>query len=57
MGTLRTVLALLVVVAHVAGLDPDARIGMSGGAVMAVNAFFVISGFYMTLILTTKYQG
>lgn len=54
MGTFRTWLALLVVIAHI-HMDAQARVGMSGGAIIAVRIFFVISGFYMALILNGKY--
>lgn len=53
MGILRTVLALAVVVYHsfkVFGLH------MCGGQV-AVESFYIISGFYMALILNEKYVG
>ncbi len=51
MGILRFVLAAAVVCAH-AGHTPGLFV-MFGGE--AVRAFFVISGFYMTLILDSKY--
>jgi peptidoglycan/LPS O-acetylase OafA/YrhL len=53
MGVLRLLLALVVVIAHsgaVFGFAP-----LSG--VLAVQTFFMISGFYMTMILTEKYHG
>ncbi len=53
MGILRTILALAVVVYHsykIFGLR------MCGGQV-AVEAFYMISGFYMALILNEKYIG
>lgn len=55
MGTLRFVLALLVVYFHVDGAAhyglplPDGRI--------AVQMFYVISGFYMALVLNEKYRS
>jgi peptidoglycan/LPS O-acetylase OafA/YrhL len=52
MGTLRLILALLVALGHmrIAG-------GLFGvGHVIAVKAFYVISGFYMSLILNDKYR-
>ncbi len=55
MGTIRTVLALAVVIAHI-HLDTLARVGGAGAAYMAVKLFFMFSGFYMALILDTKYQ-
>ncbi len=53
-GTFRTWLALLVVIAHI-HIDQHAHVGFSGGAIIAVRIFFVISGFYMALILNGKY--
>jgi peptidoglycan/LPS O-acetylase OafA/YrhL len=53
MGVLRTILALAVVVYHsfkIFGLH------MCGGQV-AVESFYMISGFYMALILNEKYVG
>ena len=53
MGILRTILALAVVVYHsfkIFGLH------MCGGQV-AVESFYMISGFYMALILNEKYVG
>jgi peptidoglycan/LPS O-acetylase OafA/YrhL len=53
MGILRTILALAVVVYHsykIFGLH------MCGGQV-AVESFYIISGFYMALILNEKYVG
>lgn len=53
MGTLRTILAIAVVVYHsykIFGLR------MCGGQV-AVETFYMISGFYMALILNEKYVG
>jgi peptidoglycan/LPS O-acetylase OafA/YrhL len=57
MGTVRTVLALLVALSHMAAADPAANHPLTGGAMMAVNLFFIISGFYMALILKTRYAG
>jgi peptidoglycan/LPS O-acetylase OafA/YrhL len=56
MGILRTSLALAVVVSHI-HLDPDARVGFSGAAIVAVRLFFLMSGFYMAFVLHEKYQG
>lgn len=53
MGILRFLLAISVVIAHsssIFGFD------LVGGQI-AVQAFFIISGFYMTLILNEKYIG
>lgn len=49
MGCCRLALAIAVVLVHGGGFSP-----MIGGA-LAVQAFFVISGFYMALVLHTKY--
>ena len=53
MGVIRLVLALAVVVAH---SEPLFGLRFTGGLV-AVEIFFMISGFYMSMILTTKYTG
>lgn len=53
MGYLRLILALCVVIAHsnsFLGISP-----LSGS--IAVESFFIISGFYMSLILNEKYLG
>lgn len=53
MGLIRLLLALSVIVAHagsIFGLD------FLGGP-MAVQSFFIISGFYMSLVLNEKYIG
>ena len=52
MGLLRFLLAFSVVLAH-----SHAFFGFMGMGGAAVTAFFIISGFYMQLILSTKYQG
>lgn len=52
MGLLRLSLAFAVVLTH---LNLSHRFMISGGD--AVKVFFVISGFYMAMILTTKYQA
>jgi peptidoglycan/LPS O-acetylase OafA/YrhL len=51
MGVLRTLLAISVVLVHSA---PILGFSMVGG-MLAVQAFFIISGFYMSLILNEKY--
>ncbi len=51
MGFLRLLLAISVVLAHSA---PIGDIGLVGGPA-AVQAFYIISGFYMSLILNEKY--
>jgi len=53
MGLLRLLLALAVVLTHA---GPIYGIRMTGG-VASVQTFFMISGFYMALVLSTKYTG
>ncbi len=53
MGILRVLLALAVVMAHTEGLY---GLYLTGGP-LAVEIFFIISGFYMTMILEQKYAG
>ena len=48
MGLLRIILALLVVGSH---------LGAFGGATFAVKAFFIISGFYMALVIDKRYYA
>lgn len=50
MGSLRLLLAFCVVLAHAGPVY-----GFTGMGGTAVPAFFIVSGFYMSLILTTKY--
>jgi len=53
MGILRFILALSVVITHSTSI-----FGLRGvGGQIAVQAFYIISGFYMTLILNEKYIG
>lgn len=53
MGILRFILAISVVIAH-----SNSILGFSFvGGQIAVQAFYIISGFYMTLILNEKYIG
>ena len=54
MGFIRVALAVAVIVAH---FGPLLGLPFFGAGVMAVEAFFMISGFYMALILTTRYRG
>ena len=54
MGLIRIFLALSVVMQHTGGTFFGLR-GMHGFG--AVNAFFMISGFYMALVLTEKYKS
>jgi peptidoglycan/LPS O-acetylase OafA/YrhL len=51
MGTLRVALALAVLLTHL----PGARYHFVGGG-LAVQCFYVISGFYMALVLDGKYH-
>ena len=53
MGLLRFLLALTVVLGHSSSIF---GFELVGGA-LAVQAFYIISGFYMTLILNEKYVG
>lgn len=52
MGTLRLLLAISVILFHV-----NANGFQLVGGGIAVEAFFIISGFYMSLVLDTKYTG
>src|SRR5258708_24774734 len=52
MGTLRTIFALAVAIAHAGGLR--GYWPMNGDT--AVQAFYVVSGFYMALVFTEKYS-
>ena len=56
MGALRLLLALAVVVAHASPPFGVHLFEMTGGP-LAVQIFYVISGFYMALILSRKYVG
>src|SRR5258708_9845515 len=53
MGTLRTIFALAVAIAHAGGIF--GYVPMNGDA--AVQAFYVVSGFYMALVFTEKYSA
>lgn len=53
MGTLRVILALAVVVAH---CGPIFGLPFFGEGVTAVESFFLISGFYMALVIDTRYR-
>jgi peptidoglycan/LPS O-acetylase OafA/YrhL len=53
MGLIRTLLALSVVVSHTSAFFGTSFVGGN----MAVELFFIISGFYMTMILSEKYVG
>lgn len=53
MGVIRVLLAISVILGHVGPV-----LGIDGvGGVIAVKAFYIISGFYMSLILNEKYVG
>ncbi|MBK9384306.1 MAG: acyltransferase [Planctomycetes bacterium] len=56
MGVLRLLLALAVVGAHAGPPGDFAWLALTGGPT-AVQFFYVISGFYMALILNEKYVG
>jgi len=53
MGILRVLLALFVVIDHSSAIS----VFHLPGGVFAVKVFFIISGFYMTMILSKKYTG
>ena len=53
MGIIRLVLALMVVIFHLPNSDIFGYIGMNGTVV--VNSFFIISGFYIALVINEKY--
>jgi peptidoglycan/LPS O-acetylase OafA/YrhL len=58
MGTLRFLLALAVVIVHTSYVYGYSDYGLRlTGAVVSVQAFYMLSGFYMALILNTKYTG
>jgi len=58
MGTVLIFLALFVVFGHLPGLAGELNpVGHWMRAEVAVQGFFIISGFYMTLILKGKYQS
>jgi peptidoglycan/LPS O-acetylase OafA/YrhL len=54
MGILRIILALAVIVTHAGSL---AGLRFFGGGEMPVETFFLLSGFYMALVLSTRYRG
>jgi peptidoglycan/LPS O-acetylase OafA/YrhL len=54
MGSLRLLLALCVVEAHVVKFEPKSGWFLYGGT--AVQAFFILSGFYMALVLNGHYR-
>jgi peptidoglycan/LPS O-acetylase OafA/YrhL len=55
-GALRLCLALLVATAHLAAVVKAIPVWLIGHAVFAVRAFFVLSGFYMALVLSERYD-
>ena len=53
MGILRVILAIAVVISH-----SESFLGLKfTGGLVSVQIFFIISGFYMTMILDNKYVG
>ena len=54
MGLLRIILAVSVVAAHLGAIGV---VKFFDGGVMAVESFYIISGFYMALVLSTRYAG
>src|SRR5262245_49810111 len=53
MGILRLILALSVVAVHA---GPVFGLRYFGNGVMSVETFFMLSGFYMALVLATRYR-
>jgi len=53
MGIIRLILALTVVAAHSTAIFGSTLVGGK----IAVQSFYIISGFYMSLILNEKYVG
>jgi peptidoglycan/LPS O-acetylase OafA/YrhL len=56
MGTFRTILALLVVCVHLRPIGGPGLHIVSHGAIFAVKAFFIVSGFYMAMVLHGQYR-
>jgi peptidoglycan/LPS O-acetylase OafA/YrhL len=54
MGVVRTLLAIAVVLVHTGSFF---RYNITGGGQVAVQMFYMISGFYMALVLTEKYTA
>lgn len=54
MGLIRVLLAAAVVLVHAGGFF---RYNITGGGQIAVQMFYMISGFYMALVLTEKYSA
>ena len=57
MGCIRLLLALAVIVEHCEGKGLMGLPFFGGTAYQAVFCFFIISGFYMAMVLKTKYQN
>jgi peptidoglycan/LPS O-acetylase OafA/YrhL len=55
MGTLRLGLALMVACAHITSLTPYVPASLGVHAEFAVRAFFIISGFFMAMIIHDRY--
>ena len=53
MGIIRIILALMIVIYHLPGSEIFNFFGMNGS--VAVKFFFIISGFYMSLVINEKY--
>ncbi len=53
-GTLRLILASAVLLVHAGSLF---RFNITGGGQVPVELFYIISGFYMALVLNEKYTG
>ncbi len=54
MGTLRLILACAVLLVHTGSFF---RFNITGGGQVPVELFYIISGFYMALVLNKKYVG
>ncbi|HAA92439.1 MAG TPA: hypothetical protein DCE33_08330 [Rhodospirillaceae bacterium] len=61
MGILRLMLALAVLIGHSGGLHglrmDDGISAILPSGQVAVQSFYMISGFYMSLVLSSTYQG
>jgi peptidoglycan/LPS O-acetylase OafA/YrhL len=56
MGIIRVLLAIAVVVGHASSVVPNRAPKMTGGTA-SVEMFYMISGFYMAMVLNRKYRG
>jgi peptidoglycan/LPS O-acetylase OafA/YrhL len=54
LGVLRTILACAVLLTHSGGIF---RFNIMAGGLVPVEMFYIISGFYMSLVLNVKYVG